>query len=271
MQLADRLFVATAGWSVPRQHATLAARDGTGLQKYASILGAVEINSTFYRRHQLKTFERWRASVPKAFRFAVKLPRWITHDAALAAPREALAQFFDDVSGLAEKLGPVLVQLPPSLEFNARRSGAFFRILRSLHGGPVACEPRHSSWYASQPSAIFSEYGVARVVADPPRPVEGPSTWGLGIALVRSLAWLAPPVLVRLRRRPVASSGRLSGASAGAQRCLVRIRQHGVGLGARRRLPLRPDFAASSSDAQRSRGGITRLREPRWAEPQRGR
>src|ERR1700733_6814964 len=110
-----RAFIATAGWSVPRQFASLASRDGSGLQRYAGVLGATEINSTFWRRHRPKTFERWRDSVPASFRFAVKLPRTITHEAALASPRADLAAFFDDVRGLGEKLGPVLVQLPASL------------------------------------------------------------------------------------------------------------------------------------------------------------
>ena len=167
-----RVFVATAGWSVPRQHACLVKREGTGLQKYSSVLGAAEINSTFYRRHQPKTFERWRDSVPAAFRFAVKVPRWITHEAALASPAEALARFFDDVRGLGDKLGPILVQLPASAGFDSRRARAFFRTLRGLYAGLVACEPRHPGWYGTTASNLFSDYDVARVVADPPRPLE---------------------------------------------------------------------------------------------------
>jgi len=165
-----RVFVATAGWSVPREHAGLAKCEGTGLQRYASILGAAEINSTFYRRHLPKTFERWRDSVPAGFRFSVKLPRSITHEAELAAPGSLLRQFFDDIRGLGEKLGPILVQLPASLDFDRRRANAFFRALRARYAGPVACEPRHPGWYGPAASATLVEYGVARVVADPPRP-----------------------------------------------------------------------------------------------------
>lgn len=167
-----RAFVATAGWSIPREHAALATREGTGLQRYSSVLDAAEINSTFYRRHQPKTFERWRDSVPASFRFSVKLPRWITHEAALASPAEALAHFFDDVHGLGEKLGPVLVQLPASLEFNARRARGFFRALRARYSGAVACEPRNAGWYGQAASTLMVDFEVARVVADPPRPAD---------------------------------------------------------------------------------------------------
>ena len=166
-----RIFIGTAGWAIPREHAAAFPREGSGLQRYAAVLGATEINSTFSRRHRVATFERWRDSVPAAFRFAVKLPRAITHDAELASPRAALREFFADVQGLGEKLGPVLVQLPASVPFELRRVGAFFRALRAIHDGPVACEPRHASWYTDAVAALLARHEVARVAADPPRPL----------------------------------------------------------------------------------------------------
>jgi uncharacterized protein YecE (DUF72 family) len=63
------------------------------------------------------------------------------------------------------------VQLPASLDFERRRARAFFRALRALHSGPVACEPRHAGWYGPAASATFTDYDVARVVADPARPL----------------------------------------------------------------------------------------------------
>ena len=184
-------FIATAGWGVPREFAHLAASEGSGLQKYAGALNATELNSTFWRRHQPKTFERWRDSVPRSFRFAVKIPRSITHESALASPRKDLTAFFEDVRGLQEKLGPVLVQLPASVHFDARRVAAFFRTLRALYSGPVACEPRHESWYGARASAIFVEYAVARVVADPPRPEQARLPGG--DASLRYIRWHGSP------------------------------------------------------------------------------
>ena len=163
-------FVGTAGWSIPKPLRDRAPDTGSMLQRYSRVCEATELNSTFYRRHRLSTFERWRDSVPAQFRFAVKLPRSITHDAALLGPRKELSEFFDDVRGLGEKLGPVLVQLPASVHFDARRVASFFRALRELHPGLVACEPRHASWYSARADAIFQRYDIARVVADPPRP-----------------------------------------------------------------------------------------------------
>ncbi|MET0792174.1 MAG: DUF72 domain-containing protein [Polyangiaceae bacterium] len=169
MSLSE-IAVATAGWSVPHAVRDLCCPHGSGLQKYASVLNAVEINSTFYRRHQPATFERWSDNVPASFRFAVKLPRSITHDAALLAPRAELKAFFEDIRGLGPKQGPVLVQLPASQPFHLERVGRLFGILRELYSGLVACEPRHAGWYDERAHRLFMEHEVARVIADPPRP-----------------------------------------------------------------------------------------------------
>lgn len=168
--MIGRIYVGTAGWAIPRDTAGAFAAEGSALERYASSLGAVEINSTFYRRHRPSTFERWAAAVPAGFRFAVKLPRTITHEAALGSARGLLEDFFDDVRPLGDRLGPVLVQLPPGLAYDGRRAGSFFRGLRSLHAGAVACEPRHPSWYGPGPDRLLHAHDVARVVADPPQP-----------------------------------------------------------------------------------------------------
>ena len=135
------IFVGTAGWTVPRAVALQFPAQGSGLVRYAHRFLATELNSTFWRRHQSGTFERWRDFVPRDFKFAVKMPRTITHVAELRGARALVAQFIDDVAHLGACLGPVLVQLPPSLEFDLRRAGSFFRMLRDVYEGAVVCEP----------------------------------------------------------------------------------------------------------------------------------
>lgn len=164
------IHVATAGWGIPKQFQGTVVSEGTGLQKYSQRLSAVEINSTFYKRHRPATFERWRDSVPDAFRFAVKLPQTISHEAALLDCEQELEDFLADVSGLGGKLGPILVQLPGSQALEPAVASQFFARLRGMHAGPVACEPRHASWYGPAAEQIFLEQRIARVVADPPRP-----------------------------------------------------------------------------------------------------
>ena len=79
----------------------------------------MEINSSFYRPHRTATYERWAASVPEDFRFAVKVPKAITHERRLKDASDLLDRFLSEAGGLGPKLGPLLVQLPPSLSFQA--------------------------------------------------------------------------------------------------------------------------------------------------------
>ena len=165
-------LVGTAGWNIPGAHRERFAAAGSQLQRYASRLNAAEINSSFYRSHAAATYQRWAASVPESFRFAVKIPKLITHDRALARARDPLARFVDEVAGLGPKLGPLLLQLPPSFAFEPRRVGRFLDLLRRVHGGAVVCEPRHPSWTSAAASRTLQSFRIARVAADPPR-VEG--------------------------------------------------------------------------------------------------
>jgi uncharacterized protein YecE (DUF72 family) len=160
--------VGTAGWSIPKQHAPLFPAEGTHLQRYARVLGAAEINSSFYRPHRRATYERWAASVPAQFRFAVKLPKLISHGLRLRGGEAELVAFLEQVSGLGERLGPILIQLPPTLAFEPAVADAFFSSLRRHHPGDAACEPRHASWFAPEADGLLRAHRVARVAADPP-------------------------------------------------------------------------------------------------------
>ncbi len=159
--------VGTAGWSIPPQYAADFAAAGSHLQRYAARFSAVEINSSFYRPHRPATYVRWAASVPATFRFAVKMPREITHTRRLADAEEPLARFLNEIAALGDKLGPVLVQLPASLRYEEALAARFFSSLRGRFKGAVVCEPRHASWFTADADAEFTRYRVARVAADP--------------------------------------------------------------------------------------------------------
>ena len=161
--------IGCAGWSIPSRHAHLFDDGESHLARYATRFDVTEINSTFYRPHQPKTFERWAASVPTRFRFSVKLPRQITHEARLYRTGDALTEFFEGVAGLGSKLGGMLVQLPPSLAFDARLADTFFAMLRRRCDQPVACEPRHASWFEPAVDSLWQRFAIARVAADPAR------------------------------------------------------------------------------------------------------
>ncbi|MEA2665821.1 MAG: hypothetical protein QOI11_2765 [Candidatus Eremiobacteraeota bacterium] len=172
-------YIGSAGWNIPRIHRDRFAEDGSQLQRYASRLNAAEINTSFYRPHAATVYQRWAASVPSSFRFAVKVPKVITHERALARAREPLTRFLGEIAGLGQALGPLLVQLPPSFAFEVGRAGRFFSLLRTLHPGPVVCEPRHITWTCAAADRLFIANEIARVAADPPRAagLESPGGW----------------------------------------------------------------------------------------------
>ena len=161
--------IGTAGWTVPRAVADQFPAEGTGLERYAARFDAAEINSTFYRSHRPGTLAKWAAAVPDGFRFAVKAPKAITHQARLEGCGELLARFLDETAELGDKRGPVLVQLPPKLAFEGAVARAFFEDLRGRFSGPVACEPRHASWFEVAVDDLLTGMEVARVAADPAR------------------------------------------------------------------------------------------------------
>ena len=165
--------VGVAGWSIRKEHAHLFGGEGTHLQRYASRFAAVEINSSFYQSHKRDTYERWAKSVPAAFRFAVKAPKFLTHEACLEEVGEPLAQFVHEIGGLGRKLGCVLVQLPPSLAYEPRTIETFFAALRARYRGPLVCEPRHPTWFTGAADRRLDAHGVGRVGADPPCAEDG--------------------------------------------------------------------------------------------------
>jgi uncharacterized protein YecE (DUF72 family) len=163
-----------AGWSISREAAPSFTGDGSHLERYAAVFNAVEINSSFYRPHQPQTYARWAASVPDDFRFAVKLPRSITHDQRLKEIDAPLAQFAAEAGTLGHKLGCVLVQLPPSLALDVALADDFLQRLRGHFDGMLACEARHGSWFSDAASALLQRHRVTRVIADPPAGQPGP-------------------------------------------------------------------------------------------------
>ncbi|QHG65457.1 DUF72 domain-containing protein [Pseudomonas putida] len=161
------IHLGCAGWSVSRQYADEFLQPGSHLQRYAARLAAVEINSSFYRPHLPATYARWACSVPQHFRFAVKLPRTITHELRLEGCEVALDVFLGQCQPLGDRLGCLLLQLPPSLAHDPSRDRRFFEFLRQRHAGPVAVEPRHASWQAAQ--SMLVDFRIAQVAASPSR------------------------------------------------------------------------------------------------------
>jgi len=142
---------------------------GSGLERYAARFGAVEINSTFYRSHRPDTWARWGASVPSSFRFAVKLPKAISHERRLVGCKDLVQRLLDETAVLGDKLAVLLLQLPPTLKYDASLIEDFLTSLTASTAAKVVCEPRHPSWFETAPERALDRLGVARVAADPAR------------------------------------------------------------------------------------------------------
>ena len=160
-------IIGTAGWSIPAKDRDALPFTGTALQRYSRVLHGVEINSSFYRPHLASTWARWAASVHDDFRFSVKVPKTITHQAKLIGCAALTAEFVNDLTPLGAKLAVLLVQLPPKLGFDHAVASAFFADLRAMTDARIVCEPRNISWFGPEADALLDRLGVARVAADP--------------------------------------------------------------------------------------------------------
>jgi uncharacterized protein YecE (DUF72 family) len=214
-----RRLIGCASWGIPKDVADRFPPGASLLERYAAVFPAVEINTSFYRPHQPKTYARWAASVPDDFRFSVKLPRTITHDARLRDADELLDRFAREAGELGPKLGCVLVQLPPSGVFDAAVARDFLARLRERFPCLLALEARHPTWFGEDATALLRAHGVARVSADPAAGQPGahvPTTNASYLRLHGAphvyYSPYAPDALERIARK--VDAGRAGGADA---------------------------------------------------------
>jgi uncharacterized protein YecE (DUF72 family) len=168
--------IGCSGWNYDDWRGRLYPSSGSSgkwLSIYAEHFDTVEVNATFYRLPRKQAVERWAASTPDDFCFAVKGSRYLTHVRRLRGPAEGIARFESRIRPLrdAEKLGPMLWQLPGNFKRDDER---LERFLSRLPSGRHAFEFRHPSWLADDVYSQLRDNDVALVVADrgPGRPPE---------------------------------------------------------------------------------------------------
>ena len=136
---------------------------------YGKVFDTVEVDSSFYRMPSKAMVAGWARSTGPSFKFSLKMPKNITHDKRLVDAEHEFLQFLQVVEPLvkAEKLGCVLVQLPPSFTFDERKDLESFMDLfpRHMH---FAVEFRHKSWDRKEATELLKEYGVANTITDSP-------------------------------------------------------------------------------------------------------
>jgi len=162
------------------------------LQRYTEVFDTVEVNNAFYRLPERSVFESWRDRTPPGFLVAVKASRYLTHIKRLRDPAEPVARLLGRADGLGSKLGPVLLQLPPTLQGDVELlQGCLARFPGYVR---VAVEPRHRSWWTPEVRRVLSSYNAALCWADrrsrPITPLWRTADWGyLRLHEGRSSPW----------------------------------------------------------------------------------
>jgi uncharacterized protein YecE (DUF72 family) len=161
------MLVGTSGWQYADWRGPVYPRElpqRLWLEHYASLFGTVEVNNAFYRLPERSTFEQWRERTPPGFVVAVKVSRYLTHVKRLRDPAEPVARFLDRARGLGAKLGPALLQLPPTLRADAAVLDAALAAFPS--SVRVVVEPRHPSWFTDEIRSVLTDRNAALCWAD---------------------------------------------------------------------------------------------------------
>ncbi len=158
------LRIGTSGWAYPHWRGVLyphGVPQRRWLEHYAAEFDTVELNVTFYRLPAQAVFSGWRERTPQGFLFAVKAPRVITHHRKLADCAAEAAEFLSRANRLGERLGPLLVQLPPRWPCDAARLEGFLGALPE--GVRFAFEFRDESWLREDVYSLLQARNMAVV------------------------------------------------------------------------------------------------------------
>ena len=188
------VLIGTSGWQYKDWRGGLypaGVAQRRWLEHYATQYRTVENNGSFYRLPLRETFEGWRARTPDDFVMAVKASRYLTHVRKLRDPAEPVARLLGAASGLGPKLGPILVQLPPTFQADPGLLDACLKEFRgawpAVRGdGPevlrIVVEPRHETWWTDEVRQVLADHDAALCWADrldrPVTPLWRTASWG---------------------------------------------------------------------------------------------
>lgn len=166
-----RLFIGTSGWNYPHWQVVFYPKElkqSTWLEYYTKFFNAVELNVTFYRTIQKKTFQNWHKRTPQNFYFIAKGSRFITHIKMLKDCKESLDLFFGNCLWLKDKLACVLWQLKPSHKKDLKRLAYFLKCLKKFKVRQ-AFEFRHTTWFAQEVYDLLKANNSCFCIADSER------------------------------------------------------------------------------------------------------
>lgn len=177
------LLIGTSGWQYKDWRGRFYPDDlpqRLWLEHYTQHFRTVEVNNAFYRLPERDTFAQWRERTPEGFVIAVKMSRYLTHIRRLNDPREPVKRFLDRADALGDRLGPVLIQLPPTLKSNVDNLEATLSCFP--REAEIAVEPRHRSWWTDEVRKVLERHHAALCWADrlgrPQTPLWRTTGWG---------------------------------------------------------------------------------------------
>lgn len=163
------IHIGTSGWSYKHWKNIFypeGLKPTEWLKFYAQHFNITELNTSFYHLPLLTTTKAWAKKVPAGFMFCPKMSRYLTHMKKLNEPEESFVQFFEVFAPLKRKLGPVLIQLPPSLHFHADKAAHLYKLCKKQYAYyKFAMEIRHASWLEKESLDLMKQYNIAFVIA----------------------------------------------------------------------------------------------------------
>jgi uncharacterized protein YecE (DUF72 family) len=174
-----KAYVGTSGWQYKHWNARFFPADlpkKNWLPYLASKFKTVEVNTTFYHMARVSTFQKWKKEVPAGFLFTLKFYRLFTHFKKLSLDKEdleTLEAFFRNGSELGKKLGPILIQFPPSFRQNLEKLENLIAHIRKIEKKlkkkfKLAFEFRHKTWFTDEVYNSLRKHKVAFVITNSP-------------------------------------------------------------------------------------------------------
>lgn len=165
-----RILIGTSGWTYPSWRGTFYPEDLPSrryLEFYARQFLTAEVNYSFYHLPRPETYAKWAGQVPDEFLFSVKASRLITHTKRLKEVEEPWKTFVSNARALGAKLGPILLQFPPSFRRERARLAAFLKTAEPS-GMKLVFEFRHETWFTEEIYRLLRRYNAALCIADSP-------------------------------------------------------------------------------------------------------
>lgn len=167
--MESSIFIGTSGWSYKHWKDKFypeGLKQTSWLDYYTQHFNITELNASFYHLPKKQTTEMWNEKVPDDFKFCPKMSRYVTHLKRLNEPEEGFKNFFDVFAPLAKKLGPVLIQLPPSLKFEPDKTEHLYKLCKQQYSDFLfALEVRHDTWMSDESFALMKQYNIAFVIS----------------------------------------------------------------------------------------------------------